>query len=57
MPCESRRVDLRGLLATVVDEFRSLTAEKHLTIHFVLTTVLSTSSSIRTRLCRCSGTS
>src|SRR2546427_1895604 len=34
MPCESRRVDLRGLLATAVDEFRSLTAEKHLTIYF-----------------------
>ena len=34
MPCESRRIDLRGLLATVVDEFRSLTAEKHLTIRF-----------------------
>jgi len=33
MPCESRRVDLRGLLATAVDEFRSFTAEKHLTIH------------------------
>jgi signal transduction histidine kinase len=34
MPCEHRRVDLRGLLATVVDEFRSLTAEKHLAIRF-----------------------
>ena len=34
MPCETRRVDLCGLLATVVDEFLSLTAEKHLTIHF-----------------------
>jgi len=34
MPCESRRVDLRELLATAVDEFLSLTAEKHLTIHF-----------------------
>jgi len=32
MPCESRRVDLCGLLATAVDEFRSLTAEKHLAI-------------------------
>jgi signal transduction histidine kinase len=34
MPCEYRRVDLRELLAAVVDEFRSLTAEQHLTIHF-----------------------
>jgi signal transduction histidine kinase len=34
MPCEFRCVDLCALLATVVDEFRSLTAEKHLTIHF-----------------------
>src|SRR5712691_1923509 len=34
MPCESRRTDLCVLLATAVDEFRSLTAEKHLAIHF-----------------------
>ena len=33
MPCERQCVDLRALLATVVDEFRSLTAEKRLTIH------------------------
>jgi signal transduction histidine kinase len=34
MPCESRRVNLCGLLATAVDEFRSLTAEKNLVIYF-----------------------
>jgi signal transduction histidine kinase len=34
MPCESRRVNLCGLLATAVDEFRSLTAEKNLAIYF-----------------------
>jgi signal transduction histidine kinase len=34
MPCEFQCVDLCRLLATVVDEFRSLTAEKQLMIHF-----------------------
>ncbi|HEX9872225.1 MAG TPA: histidine kinase dimerization/phospho-acceptor domain-containing protein, partial [Candidatus Tectomicrobia bacterium] len=36
MPRESRCVDLCRLLATVVDEFRSLTAEKQLMILFSL---------------------
>jgi len=34
MPCAYQRIDLGGLLATVVDEFRSLTAERRLTILF-----------------------
>lgn len=34
MPCEYQRIDLCAILATVVDEFRSLTAERRLTILF-----------------------
>ena len=34
VPCEYQHIDLGGLLATVVDEFRSLTAERRLTILF-----------------------
>jgi signal transduction histidine kinase len=36
MTCEYRRVDLRVLLATAADEFRSLAAEQRLTIDFSL---------------------
>jgi signal transduction histidine kinase len=36
MPCELRRVNLWELFANVADEFRSLTAERRLTIRFSL---------------------